>query len=96
MSKESNTLLFILGATLFNMLITVISFVLLLLLYAQLLAPLLPETGTTWAFPIIFIGAIALAFVVYRLILKRLVKRIDMEKYFAPIFGARKPSARRD
>jgi pilus assembly protein TadC len=91
MSKKSNTLLFILGATVFNILTTVVFLLVLLVLYARFLAPLLPDDSAGWGFPVIFIGAFALSFVFYRIILKRLMKKIDMEKYFDPIFGGRRP-----
>jgi hypothetical protein len=96
MSKKTNTLLFILGATVFNILITVICFLLLLMIYARLILPIIPENTAAWGFPVIFIGAIALSFVIYRLILKRLMKKIEMEKYFDPIFSSRKPPRRKD
>jgi hypothetical protein len=96
MSKKTNTLWFILGATAFNIAVTVICFVLLLVVYAKFLAPYLPESGAAWGFPVIFIGAIVLSFVVYRLILKQIMKRVDMEKHFDPIFGRRRPPTRRD
>jgi hypothetical protein len=91
MSKKTNTLLFILGATVFNILVTAACFIVLLLLYARFLAPLLPEEGQAWGFPAIFIAAIALSFLVYRLALKQLIKKLDVEKYFDPIFGGRRP-----
>ena len=90
MSKKSNTLWFILGATAFNILTTLIFFVFLLMLYARLLLPYLPESVAAWGFPVIFIGAIALSFVLYRIILKQVMKKYDLEKYFDPIFGPRK------
>jgi hypothetical protein len=96
MSKKTNTLLFILGATVFNVLITAVCFLGLLLLYARFLVPLLPEEGQAWGFPAIFIAAIALSFVIYRLVLKQLLKRITVEKYFDPIFGGRRPPPRKD
>lgn len=94
MSKKTNTWLFILGATVFNILITIISFVVLLVIYARFIIKYLPEESSSWGFPIIFILAIALSFVLYRLILKHLLKKIDVEKHFDPIFGrrGRKPS----
>jgi hypothetical protein len=95
MSKKTNTLLFILGATVFNILVTVVSFILLLVLFAKFLMPLLPETGAAWAFPVIFIASIALSFLVYRVILKFLLKKVNVEKHFDPIFGKR-PPVRRD
>ena len=42
MSKKSNTIFFMLGATVFNILVTVLSFILMLLVYGRLIAPLLP------------------------------------------------------
>jgi len=96
MSKKTNTLLFILGATAFNILITIVCFLILFVLYAKFLMPSLPEDAAAWGFPVIFIGAIALSFVLYRLILKHLMKKIDFEKYFDPIFGPRKPRPRND
>jgi hypothetical protein len=91
MSKKTNTLWFILGATLFNILLTLFCFTSLLLLYARLLAPRLPEERAAWGFPVIFIGAIALSFVIYRFILKRTMKKIDLSKHLAPVFGRRTP-----
>ena len=90
MSKKSNTLWFILGATAFNILTTLIFFILLLIIYARLFMPYLPEEAAAWGFPVIFIGAIALSFVLYRVILKQVMKKYDFEKYFDPIFGRRR------
>jgi pilus assembly protein TadC len=90
MSKKTNTLWFILGATVFNILTTIICFILLLLVYARLLLPKLPESAAAWGLPIIFIGAIVLSFIFYRFILKQIMKKVDMEKHFDPIFGRRK------
>jgi uncharacterized membrane protein (DUF485 family) len=91
MSKKSNTLLFILGATVFNVLTTIVFLLILLVFYARLLAPLLPGESAGWGFPVIFILSFVLSFILYRLILKQVMKKIEMEKYFDPIFGARRP-----
>jgi hypothetical protein len=96
MSKKTNTLWFILGATAFNILITIICFVALLVLYARFFIPILPESSAAWGFPVIFIGAIALSFVIYRLVLKQIMKKVDMEKHFDPIFGHKRPPVRKD
>ncbi|MDR1585837.1 MAG: leader peptide processing enzyme [Treponema sp.] len=90
MNKKINTLLFILGATLFNIIVTVVFFAGLLLLYAKFLLPLIPESGRAWGFPLIFIAAIALSFLIYRFVLNLLMKKIKIEKYFDPVFGGRK------
>ena len=90
MSKKTNTLWFVLGATAFNILTTLICFILLLVVYARLLMPSLPETAAAWGFPVIFVGAIAISFFLYRFILKQVMKKYDFEKYFDPIFGRRR------
>jgi hypothetical protein len=90
MSKKTNTLLFMLGATLFNILITVLCFMGLLVLYVRFIMQFLPENGQAWGFPILFIAAIALSFVIYRLTLKLLLKKVDVERYFDPIFSGRR------
>ena len=90
MSKKTNTLWFILGATVFNILTTIICFLLLLVVYARFFLPSLPETAAAWGFPIIFIGAIVLSFFLYRYILKLIMKKVDIEKHFDPIFGRRR------
>jgi hypothetical protein len=67
-------------------------FVALLVMYSRFLLPLLPETAQAWGLPLIFVGSIALSFGLYRIILKQLLKRVNMEKYFAPLFGRKKRS----
>lgn len=79
-----------LGATVFNILLTIGCFVGIIALYAQLLSPHLSESAQGWGLMAVFIGAIALAFFLYRAIIKQLSKRIDFEKYFDPIFGGRR------
>ena len=90
MSKKTNTLLFILGATVFNVLATLIIFFGLFILYARFFVPIMSEQSMTWGFTIIFIGSIIFTFLLYRFILKLLMKKIDFDKYFDPIFGSRK------
>jgi len=89
MNKKVNTALFILGATVFNIMITVLSFLLLLFLYAKFLLRLLPQGAQAWSFPFIFIAAIAISFFVYKFALGFLLKKIDVEKYFDPIINTR-------
>jgi hypothetical protein len=47
---------------------------------------LMPETERAWGFTFIFIVSMVISFVVYRVIFKYLVKKVDVEKYFDPIF----------
>ena len=86
MNKKVNTLLFILCATVFNIIVTVLSFLLLLIIYAKTIMRILPEGAQAWSFPFIFIAALAVTFLAYRYTLRFLLKRIEIEKYFDPIF----------
>jgi len=86
MNKKINTVLFILGATLFNVFVAIVSFVILTFLYIKFLFTLIPEANRTWGFSIIFLGSIAISFLVYRFVLKYLLTKIDVEKYFDPLF----------
>jgi len=89
MNKKLNTVLFILGATLYNILITVSAFLLLLTAYTNLLMRRLPSGIHVWVVPLFFIAAIVISFFVYRLTLNILLKKIDMDRYFDPIFSGR-------
>ena len=96
MSKKTNTLLFILGGTVFNILTTIVCFIILLVIYSRFLYPLLPESGAAWALPIIFVASIVASFFVYRQAVKMVTKKVDMEKHFDPIFGRRPPPRKHD
>jgi len=91
MSKKTNTLLFILGGTVFNVLVTILSFILIMFIYFKFLQPLFPENATGIALPVIFVVSIVVSFLVYRLVIKIVMKKVDMEKHFDPIFGPRRP-----
>jgi hypothetical protein len=86
MNKKMNTLLFIFGATVFNVLVAVISFIGFMFLYARYVMVLVPEESREWGFALIFLLSIAVSFIVYRYLLKFLLKKIDIEKYFDPLF----------
>jgi hypothetical protein len=89
MNKKLNTVIFILAATFFNVLIAVISFFLLFLVYVKFIANLIPEQNQSWGFILIFLFSIAVSFLVYRYLLKYLLTKVDVEKYFDPIFVRR-------
>jgi len=89
MNKKVNTILFILGATVFNVFIAAASMILLFLLYAKFLMEHIPENGRAWGVFIIFIASLVISFVVYRVTLKFLLTKIDVEKYFDPLFVRR-------
>jgi len=89
MNKKVNTILFILGATLFNVIVTVLSFLLLLILNAKVFLKILPQEAQAWSFPLIFISALVISFFVYKFVLGILIKKINVEKYFDPLIKTR-------
>jgi hypothetical protein len=90
MNKKLNTVLFIIGGTVFNILITIISFLVFLLIYCNFLYGRISENAVSWLLPLFFAASIAASFFVYRLVIKILMKKIDMEKYFNLLFVSRK------
>jgi hypothetical protein len=65
-----------------------ICFVVLLVIFGSIHTRF-PETAVAWVLPAIFIVSIVISFLVYRLAVKIITKKVDMEKYFDPIFGPR-------
>ena len=95
MSKKTNTLLFILVATLFNVLVTVFCFIVFLILYSKFFFSLIPESMAPWVMPVLFVASIVASFLVYRYLMKFLMKKMNIDKYFDPLFGPRRPPGRR-
>jgi len=96
MNKKLNTLLFVLGATLFNILVTILALVVLMLLYVRFLMNVLPESENNMVFPVILIASIVVSFIVYRFVLNRLISKIKFEDYFDPIIRGRRPPPKRN
>ena len=91
--KKRNTALFMLVATLVNIvLMTVFMLIgyLLLVLFAN---PDKPEAGQIWLIAI-FIGSIILAWFVYSRMVKWYTKRVDVNEKFAPLITPRQPKKR--
>jgi predicted membrane protein len=90
MSKKTNTFLFIIGGTIFNVIITMVSFLVFLLIYSKFFYDRVSESAAAWLLPVFFAGSIAASFFIYTLAIKILMKKVDMEKYFDPIFARRR------
>ena len=89
MNKKINTLLFILGATLFNVLVTLLILAAFLLFYFRIVMVQMPELSPPFVLLFFFIAALAVSFLVYRFVIKQIIKKVDLEKYFDPIFVRR-------
>jgi len=98
MNKKTNTLLFILGATIFNVITCIAGFMILLLLYVRFIVPMmgLGEESFGVAVIFIFVGGIVISVLVYRVVLKAVIKKIDVDKYFDPIFTRNRGNVRKN
>ncbi|GAB4221736.1 MAG: hypothetical protein Kow009_12860 [Spirochaetales bacterium] len=87
MNKKLNTALFVLGATLMNMVMMILLFLAGFLLYGALLAPRLPPAVNSIALLVLFVGSIIGTYLLYHRIMQYLSKRISWDKYSSPFFG---------
>ncbi len=91
MNKKLNTVFFILGATVVNMIILVLIFILGSLLVSNFF---LTEDTAPQIVQVIFLVlmgvAIAGSFFIYHRIIKLISAKVDMDKYFHPIIKPRK------
>lgn len=93
MNKKLNTLLFVLGATLINMVVMAILFLICLILIARFVDPesaLLP-----FYLGLMFLVSIGGSFFLYTLVMKKITVKYDLEAYLDPIFW-KKLGRRRD
>jgi len=90
MNKKVNTVLFLLGATVFNLLIMFLLIVLFLVLISALFRDSLNPNVLSILMIVVFVGSIAASFFVYGRVVKWLSRKIDMEKYFLPLFRRKK------
>ena len=75
MIKKRQIVLFVLGATVFNVLVTLICITILMLLYSILLVPNIPENVSFIGFPLIFLASFVLSFLIYQKALKLYLKK---------------------
>ena len=90
MNKKANTVLFMLGATVFNVVTMVAIFVVLFLLYGRFLATYIsPQVGQVIII-VLFIGSIALTYFIYHRLIRWISNKWNLDDYFDPIFSRRK------
>jgi len=90
MSKKANTVIFVIIATILCTLVTVSSFIVILVIYSTYFFSRFPEYLRPWVLPVTFIISISISFFVYRLVIKILIKKVNVEKYLEPIFKKKK------
>jgi len=86
MNKRTNTVLFLIGATVFNLLVMFALIVLTLALIGAIFRDRLSANLMSILMVVIFVGSIAASFLIYSRLIKWLSRKVDMEKYFMPIF----------
>lgn len=90
MNKKANTALFIVGATIANILLMII-LIIIGFVIVQALLPANPNSQlASILFLVVFLLSIAGSFFIYHKVIQFISKRVDMEKYFHPIFKPRK------
>lgn len=82
-------MLFVLGATVVNILVMLIVLVGGLMFIGNVLSEDAQESAGPVLLIVLFFVAIAASFFAYNRFIKYLSKKIDMDKYFHPIFRAR-------
>jgi hypothetical protein len=90
MTKRGNTIIFIIAATGFNIILTVLIFIFMFLLFFVFIKPFISDNYIVFCLPVIFIISIFLSFTIYRILLKRFLVNVDMDKYFDSAFSFKK------
>ena len=88
MNKKVNTALFLIGATIFNLLIIFILSIGSMLLIVSIFGQSIQEIFA-YLFIFVLIGSLVASFFIYGVVMKKITAKIDMEKYFHPIFKKR-------
>ncbi len=90
MNKKTNTIVFMLAATVVNVIMMVAIFILLFYFYGRFVAPAVSPEVTQILLIVIFIGSIALTYFLYHRIIKWISNKWDLDQYFDPIFRRKK------
>ena len=86
-NRKLNSVLFIIVATVANLVIMIALFVLLAVLYGRFIAPRINQEASQVIIVFIFFFSVAGSYFFYHLFVKWLSKKVDMDKYFDPIFS---------
>ena len=87
MNKKANTILFMLGATVLNVVMMIVIFLALMLLYAWIVPGGFGTQAGQIVGIVLFLGSIGLTYFIYHKLVKWISGKWDLEQYFDPIFG---------
>ncbi len=91
MNKKLNTALFLIGATIFNLVLLFVLIVLAMLVISALGRGRLSGNLMSILMIVVFLGSMVASFLIYNQVIKLISRKIDMEKYFLPLFRRRRP-----
>lgn len=92
MNKKVNTVLFVLGATLVNMVVMAILFVICLILIARFVDPESPMMPLFLG--LMFIVSIGGSFYLYTVVMKKITVKYNLEQFLDPIFWKKRKDRR--
>ena len=87
MTKKGNTIIFIIAATAFNIFLTVLLFIAMFFLFFVFIKPLISDNFIVFVLPVVFIVSVFLSFAIYRALLRRIFRNVDINKYFNTDFS---------
>ncbi len=90
MNKKLNTALFIIGASILNVILMVVLMAIGLALVSLIIPKNISPTIASALFILVFLLSVAGSFFAYHKGIKLIAKKVDMDKYFHPIFSSRK------
>lgn len=89
MSKKTNTVLFMLVATLVNIIIMIILFIVGFVLIGQFVNPEDTTAASIWTM-VVFVVAIGGSFFIYNLLVKAINKKFQLDDKLAPLWKSRR------
>ena len=90
MNKKLNTGLFIIGASILNVILMVILMTAGLALISLIIPKNISPTAASVLFILVFLLSVAGSFFAYHKGIKLLASKVEMDKYFHPIFNSKK------
>jgi len=91
MNKKLNTALFMIGATVFNLVLLFVLIVVVMVVISALFRDRLNPSVMSILLIVVFLAAMVGSFLIYNQLVKFIARKIDMEKYFLPLFKRRPP-----
>ncbi len=90
MNKKLNTVLFLLAASIYNIVIMLLIIVASLFIVAKIIPKDVAPGLVSGVFILIFILGIGGSFYIYHKTVRYIAGKVDMNKYFLPLFKSRK------